>query len=101
MSASKPSETDVGAWGDKAAQLKVLGLTLDSASQLCEKLNRAGGWRVRADLTASIEFARMSLSASQAYFDAQNWDMVLLELSDTMFALDEVSKAIQDGVSKP
>jgi len=87
-------EDVVGAWGNKQMQLSALGLTLESASLVCKKLNQTGGWRMRADLATAIENARMSLSASQAYYDAKNWDMVLLELSDAAYAMKEVTKAI-------
>lgn len=94
------TNTDVGAWGDKPAQLKALGLNPDSASLICAKMNRAGGWRLRSDLAATIENARMSLSAASLYYDQKNWNMMLLELSDGVFALEEVKKALNYGQNK-
>lgn len=89
------NENAVGAWGDKQAQLGAVGLAIGSASVVCEKLGRTGGWRLRADIAAAVEAARMSFSAAQAYYEAKNWDMMLLELSDGVFAVEEIKTALR------
>jgi hypothetical protein len=38
----------------------------------------------------------MSLSAAQSYYDDKNWNMLLLELSDAVFAVEEI-KAVLRG----
>lgn len=89
------TNSSVGAWGNKKLQLKLLGLTLKSADELCGKMSKTSGWRIRADLNQVMENARMSFSAAQSYYDAKNWDMMLLELSDATFAVEEVKVVLK------
>lgn len=85
----------VGAWGSKEAQLNALGLTEANAPAVLQRLGRTGGWRMRADIVTAMENARMSFSAAQAYVEAKNWNMVLLELADGAHALEEIKRALR------